>query len=106
MLRKNNVLHELLGNGGSSANAPAFQIVVSQGNGRNLYVGVRLSSVTSVGIPNAERGLGKDLEEAMQAALEVDPPFIELNVSCPNLKAKDMRQTMDAFAAELLNPPH
>lgn len=54
--------------------------------------------VSVIADPSAERGLEKDLEEVMSMALEVDPPFIELNVSCPNLKTKDTYHRIAAFA--------
>lgn len=58
--------------------------------GRNVGVSV-------IADASAEHGLEKDLEEVMARAMEVDPPFVELNVSCPNLKTKDLYRQITTF---------
>jgi len=43
-----------------------------------------------MGEDTREKTIKQDFQEAIARAQEMAPPFIELNVSCPNLKGKDL----------------
>jgi dihydroorotate dehydrogenase len=52
---------------------------------RGKYVGLSV-----IGEDTVERSIKLDLQDAIARALEMGPPFIEINISCPNLKGKDL----------------
>jgi dihydroorotate dehydrogenase (NAD+) catalytic subunit len=52
---------------------------------RGRYVGISV-----IGEDTREKGIKQDFQDAIDRALEVSPPFIELNISCPNLKGRDL----------------
>jgi dihydroorotate dehydrogenase (NAD+) catalytic subunit len=43
-----------------------------------------------IGEDTPQKPIKRDFQEAIARALEVAPPFIELNISCPNLKGRDI----------------
>jgi len=56
---------------------------------RGKYVGLSI-----LGEDTAEKGIKQDFQDGVARALEMAPPFIEMNVSCPNLKGKDVHRDL------------
>ncbi len=52
---------------------------------RGKYVGLSV-----IGEDTAGKGIKRDFQDAIARALEVSPPYVELNISCPNLKGRDV----------------
>jgi dihydroorotate dehydrogenase (NAD+) catalytic subunit len=52
---------------------------------RGRYVGLSV-----IGEDTHDKGIKQDFLDAVDRALEVSPPFVELNISCPNLRGRDL----------------